>query len=201
MDFVPLFWFPLMFTESLCQCPIKVSVYIPLAFILHIFPTETECHIDLISFDCSSSSLFMATLKNSRIDQSDSRSQKKHGNNQSDGVMVDERWSTVDCLHVISMASIDLRTHSDLTDQLRKTKGEEEMKGEKEKAVARWQDAGWKSYLAGFGDRQSSFWTAERFWRNRLQYQNKGRCHTFPLYPWQVQWFVFCDSCPCMPFS
>lgn len=80
-----------MFTESLCLCSIKVSVYIPLPFILHIFPTEAECHIDLISFDCGGGSLgFYGIFKNSRIDQSHSKSQRKHGNNQSDGVMLDE---------------------------------------------------------------------------------------------------------------
>ena len=70
----------------------------------------------------------MATLKNSRIDQSDTRIQKKRGNNQSDGVMFDERASTVDCLHVISVAPIDLLACPDLTDQLKKTKEEEEKK-------------------------------------------------------------------------
>lgn len=113
IDFALLFWFPLMFTESLCLRSIKVSLYIPLPFIPHIFPTETECHIDLISFDCSGSSWgFYGNFKNSRIDQSDNWSQKKHRNNQSEGVMVDECWSTVDCPHVISMAPIDLLANS-----------------------------------------------------------------------------------------
>lgn len=114
MDFAPLFWFPLMFSESLRLCSIKVSVYIPLPFILHIFPTEAECHIDLISFDCGGGSwVFYGNFKNSRIDQSNSRSQRKQWNNQSDGVMLDEHWSTVDCLPVISMAPVDLPAHSD----------------------------------------------------------------------------------------
>lgn len=80
-----------MFNESLRLCSIKVFVYIPLPFILHIFPTEAECHIDLISFDCGGGSWgFYGNFKNSRIDQSNSKSQRKHGNNQSDGVMLDD---------------------------------------------------------------------------------------------------------------
>lgn len=92
----------------------------------------------------------MATLKNSRIDQSDSRSQKKHRDNQSDGVMLVECWSSVDCLHVISMAPIDLLAHPDLTDQLKETKEGEEEK--EEETASRWQAVGWKSYLTGVGD-------------------------------------------------
>lgn len=53
----------------------------------------------------------------------DNWSQKKHRNNQSDGVMLDECWSTVDCLHVISMAATDLLARTGFTDQLKKTKG------------------------------------------------------------------------------
>ncbi len=132
MDFAPLFWFPLMFAESRRLRSIKVSVYIPLPFILHIFPTEAQCHIDLISFDCGSSSwLFLRfstpTLKNSRIYQSNSRRHKKHRNNQSDSVMLDEHWSTVDWLHVITEVwwlysmSVLICLHT-LTDQLKNRK-------------------------------------------------------------------------------
>lgn len=81
-----------MFTESLRLCPIKVSVYIPLPFILHIFPTEAECHIDLNSVDCYGSSWGFYGNFNNGADQSDNWSQQKHRNNQSDGVMLD-KWA------------------------------------------------------------------------------------------------------------
>lgn len=108
---------------------LEFSVYIPVPFILHIFPTEAECLIDLISFECGGSSWgFYGNF--SRIDQSDNWIQKKHEDNQS--VTVCKCWSTVDCLRVISMAPVDLRTHSELTDQLKKKKDKEEQQEEKE---------------------------------------------------------------------
>lgn len=93
-DSADFFFFLLMFTESLCLHSIKVSVNIPLPFILYIFPTE--CHIDLMPFDCGSSSWNFYCKKKKKtagLIKAKGKQQelKEPGNNQSDGTMLEER--------------------------------------------------------------------------------------------------------------
>lgn len=59
----------------------------------------------------------MASLKTAELIKAIAKAKGNTGNNQSDGVMLDEHWSTVDSRRVISMAAVDLLTQSDRSEE------------------------------------------------------------------------------------